>query len=292
MALCAHFVISPIRGLSHPRLMSTIRSDVQKKAQSALIQYAVFRWENAVILGLALVLTVLFPQPFAWWPRFGWLLLGALGVAAIIYSSLTDAETNAKVLLDLFQQQFNPHAIKDKELRAEVESALEYQRRIEAEIRQQREGMLRDRLERTANQMTEWIASIYALARQLDAYRQDDLIRREREALPGEIQRLNRQRKQETDPQVQARLDEVIASKGKHWQSIRALDARMKEAALRLDQTTTALATVYSQVQLIDAQSVGSGHADRLQADIQEEVARLNDLVESLREVYGGEGEN
>jgi len=61
----------------------------------------------------------------------------------------------------------------------------------------------------------------------------------------------------------------------------------MKEAGLRLDQTTTALATVYSQVQLIDAQSVGSGHADRLQADIQEEVARLNDLVESLREVYG-----
>ena len=60
----------------------------------------------------------------------------------------------------------------------------------------------------------------------------------------------------------------------------------MKEASLQLDQSLTALATIYSQVQLIDAQSIGSGRAERLQADIQEQVARLNDLVDSINDVY------
>ena len=85
---------------------------------------------------------------------------------------------------------------------------------------------------------------------------------------------------------MQEQLDNVIASKRNHWQSLRDLDARMKQASLQLDQSLTALATIYSQVQLIDAQSVDSGRAERLQADIQEQVARLNDLVSSLNDVY------
>ena len=60
----------------------------------------------------------------------------------------------------------------------------------------------------------------------------------------------------------------------------------MKQAELQLEQSLTALATVYSQVQLIDAQDVASGRAERLQADIQEQVNRLSDLVSSLGEVY------
>jgi hypothetical protein len=266
--------------------MATIRSDIQKQAQSALIQYAVFRWESAVVVALTIVLTVLFPKPFSWWPWFGWLLLGVAGLAAIIYSSLTDAKTNANVLLKLFQDQFDTKQIKDRELRAEVEEALEYQRRIEVQVQNQREGLVRERLEDTANQTTDWISHVYALALRLDRYGQDELLARERETLPREIETLTAQRQRERNPQVQAKLDEVITSKGKHWQAIRALDARMKQASLQLDQSTTALATVYSQLQLIEAQGINSGGAERLQADIREQVARLNDLVMSINEVY------
>jgi uncharacterized protein YoxC len=53
-----------------------------------------------------------------------------------------------------------------------------------------------------------------------------------------------------------------------------------------MEQSLTALATIYSQVQLIDAQGVDSGRAERLQADIREQVDRLNDLVSSINEVY------
>lgn len=266
--------------------MTTIRTELQQRAQGALIQYALFRWESVVIIAVTLVLTFLFRRPFWWWPPFGWPLLGLIGLALIVYSSLTDAETNARVLVELFQEQFDVTRIKDKALRQQVENGLEYQRRIEMQIRRQRPGLIRDRLEATANQITDWLSNLYQLALRLDAYRNDDLLDRERSALPKEIERLNAQRKAERNPAVQTQIDQVIESKGKHWQTLRQLDARMTQAVLQLEQSLTALATMYSQVQLIDAQSVDSGRTERLQADIREQVARLNDLVTSINEVY------
>jgi hypothetical protein len=266
--------------------MTTVRSELQKQAFSATIQYALFRWESAVVIALTIVLSVVFRKPFIWWPPFGWLLIGLIGLGAIVYSSLTDAETNARVLLKLFQEQFDPREINDKELRQSIENALEYQRRIEVLIRRQSPGVMRDRLEDTANQISQWIANIYQLALRLDAYRADDLLARERQALPKEIEQLTNQRRLESDVNVQAQLDSVLEGKAKHWQTLRALDARMKQASLQMEQSLTALATIYSQVQLVDAQSVASGRAERLQADIQEQVARLNDLVNSINEVY------
>jgi len=266
--------------------MTTIRTELQQKAQGAILQYAVMRWESAVVVALTLVLFFLLRRPFPWWPPFGWPLLGLVGLLLLVYSSLNDAETNARVLLDLFQEQFDPRQLRDKELRNDVEQALEYQRRIETEVQKQRPGLIRDRLEDTANQITAWLSNIYQLALRIDTYRADDLLAREQTELPKELERLNAQRRFETNATVQQQLDEVIAGKGKHWQTLRELDARMKQAALQLEQSLTALATVYSQVQLIDAQSVGSGQAERLQADIREQVERINDLVASINEVY------
>ena len=113
--------------------MTTTRSDIQKRAESAIWQYAIFRWESALVIALTIVLSLLLPRPFGWWPPYGWLLLGLVGLAALIYSSVTDAETNAKVVLRLFQEQFDVGRIKDKELRTDLETALEYQRRIEVQ---------------------------------------------------------------------------------------------------------------------------------------------------------------
>ncbi len=267
--------------------MATIRTKLQTEAQSAILQYALFRWESGVIVALTIVLFFLLRRPFFWWPPFGWPLLGLVALVLLVYSSLNDAETNARVLLDLFQEQFDPRQIRDKELRKDVELALAYQRRIETEVHKQREGLIRDRLEETANQITEWLSNIYQLAGRVDSYRADDLLAQERAALPKELERLTAQRKFESNATLQAQLDEVITGKGKHWQALRELDARMQQAALQLEQSLTALATVYSQVQLIDAQSVNSGNAERLQDDIREQVERLNDLVSSINEVYG-----
>jgi hypothetical protein len=251
-----------------------------------VLQYAFFRWESALVIALTIVLFFLLPRPFPWWPRYGWLVLGICGLAALVYSSLTDAETNAKVLLRLFQEQFDTKRIRDKELRADLETALEYQRRIEVQVRQQDRALLRDRLNETANQITQWIANMYALALRLDSYRRDDLLAKQRGTLPQELKDLAEQRKRTTNAATQAQLDQVIDTKGKQWQALRDLDDRMKQAELQLQESLAALATIYSQVQLVDAQSVESGRAERLQSDIRDQVNRLGDLVDSINEVY------
>ena len=120
--------------------------------------------------------------------------LGLLGLIAIFYSSLNDPEANARVVLQLLQQQFDPRQIGGEALRQEVETALAYQQRIETQIRRQRAGVLRGRLEDTANQIGDWIANIYRLAVTLDAYRRDDLLAQERETVPEEIENLSGRR--------------------------------------------------------------------------------------------------
>ncbi|MBO9393494.1 hypothetical protein, partial [Caldilinea sp.] len=213
-----------------------------------------------------------------------------VGLGLIIYSSLTDVETNARVMLELFQEKLDPSRIKDKTLRKEVEEALEYQRRIEMQVRRQRAGLIRERLDDAANQISDWVSNIYQLALRLDAYLADDLLARDRTRLPQDIQQLSEARAREQNPDVQRQLDEVIAGKRNQWQTLRQLDARMKQAQLQMEQSLTALGTVYGQVQLLNAEAINSGRAERLRNDILEQVKRLDDLVSSLNEVYRYDG--
>ena len=89
--------------------MSTIRSDLQQKAQGSIVQYAIFRWESALVLALAFVLFFSpLRRPFFWWPPYGWIILGLVAFGVIVYSSISDADGNASILLRLYQEQFNP----------------------------------------------------------------------------------------------------------------------------------------------------------------------------------------
>ncbi len=262
------------------------RSELQRRAQNLLIQYAIFRWENAVILALTLVLSVLYPRPFPWWPVWGWPVLGLIGVALVIYTSLTDTQANARILVQLLQEAYTPRTLRNPQLRAEVEKALDYQRRIEEQIRAQRPGILRDRLEDTAGQMWEWVRSIHELARRLDAYLAERPDPEQRKRLEKEIRNLEARLKLETNPDTREQLEEVLAAKRTYLETLEALEDRMQQARLQMDQSLTALATIYNQIRLIDAQDISSGRAERLRADIQEQVRRLDDLVESLEEIH------
>ena len=269
----------------------SIRTQLQKQAQTTLIQNALLRWEGALVLALSLVLTFLFPAPFAWWPHiaafgWGWLVLGLIGYGAIAVSSLTDTQTNARLLLNQFQQQFDPGTIRNAVLREDVERALDYQQLIEEQVRDQPAGMMRDQLEETAGQISAWVNNVYELARRLDAYRQDTLLEQEGKSLPREIEQLEARRKLESNDAVAGELDRLIESKQQHWQSVQALDDRMQQAQLQLDQSVTALATLHSQIRLIDARAINSGRAKRLQASIREQTARLDDLVSGINDVY------
>lgn len=266
--------------------MSEFRFKLSKQKMSIIMQYALFRWENAVIVAGVILLAWLFPTPFPWWPGWAWFLLGLVGVSVIFFSSLTNVRANMQLLLNEFQGQFDLEQIKIEELRRSVDTALEYQRRIEASVRNQERGLLWDRPESTANQLSGWIENIYQLALRVDSYRRDTLLKQEQVAVPRDIEALKIRRKHETSAVFQKELDRAIETKQNQLDAMLALDDRMKQAELQLTQSLAALATIDSQVQLIEVQDMDSGKSERIQADIREQVNRLNDLMLSINEVY------
>lgn len=265
--------------------MHNIRSELQKRAKSHILQNAFLRWENAVVLAGMILLTGLWRRPFPQWPAWGWPLLGMLGLGALVFTSLTDTGNNTRILLEIFQERFDSQKIQDNGLRQKVDTAFEYLLRIEFQLQNQPQGILRDRLEDTADQLTDWTDTIYKLVLKLDEYNRDEFLSHGREIMPEEIENLASQRKCETNPTVQKRLKGLLESKNRQWKTLQALDNRMKQAELQLEQSTAALATVYHQMQLIDTRDVNSSRSGRLEADIQEQINNLNDLIASINEI-------
>jgi hypothetical protein len=261
--------------------MSATRSELQKKARSAVVQHAFFRWESAMVLAGTLVLTALFPHPFPRWPIWGWPLLGLLGLITLLYSTLSDADTHARVLLELYQEQLDPYAVQDQALRQEVETALGHQRAIETHLRGRR-GPLRHWLVGIADQFSAWIVDVYQLALQLDAYRQGQLLSKERKAIPQQVEKLAARRRLERDPVIRREVEAALEAKGKQWQALRDLDALMQQVEPDLKGSTAAMASVYGQVELIDTADVASGQVDHLEDEIVKQIGRLDDLIANI----------
>lgn len=264
----------------------SIRVSIEKQAQRAIIQNAFLRWESAVIVAGTLLLSFFLPHPFPWWPWWGWPLLGLIAEALIVYTSLTDAETAARVVAELFREQFDPRQVQERKLRDRLSQALEYRQRIDRAVRQQRESVLRQHLADMAAGIDDWISQMFRLARRLDTYHADTVIQRDLKAVPKEIESLQARLRLETDPAVRQQIEATLESKRTQWHSLQKLDDTMERAELQTDHSLSALGTVYSQILLIGASEVDSGRAQRLREDIRQQVVSLQDLVDTINEVY------
>jgi hypothetical protein len=235
-----------------------------------------------VVLAGTIVLTALFPHPFPRWPTWGWPLMGLLGLLALVSASLSNASVGTREFLSIFHQEFDSIRIQDGALRQEIDAALEYQRQIETRVYSQRSGALRDWLERIAGWFYDWVRGIYELALKLDSHRQGRLLTAEQQAVPQRVEELAIRRRLERDPVIRRELDAALEVKGRQWQALQELDTRMEQAELDLGESVAALATAHGRVELIDAADVESSRSDRLEADIREQVDRLEDLLSSI----------
>lgn len=267
----------------------SITSQVEQQARRAIIEHAVVRWENALIVAGTLLLTFFVPLPFPGWPIWGWLALGALGVGGMVYSSLNDKDGNRKVVADLFMQKFDTRDINDRGLRQKLDQAIDYYHRIQQAIDSQDAGIVRDRLGSTVSQINDWLANMFRIARRLDIYRQDRVIQRDRQSVPRDVASYRERLRREDEPSVAEQLRAALAARETQQAALERLDNVMEKAELQLDQSLAALGTIYPQIQLIGAREVDSSRTQRLQADIADQVNTLGDLINSINEVYNVE---
>jgi len=266
-----------------------VRSELERRAWRAMLAYAVMRWESAVVIAMTLVLTFLFTYPFPWWPWWGWPALGLVAEGLIVWTSLTDLRTGERVVAEMFREEFNPGAIRDQDLRAQVERALEYRARMEALARGTPAGVLRDRLEATIRGVEDWMRNIYALAQRLDRYHADQVIHEDLESVPAALKSLELRLRREDDPAVRQQLQEALRGRQTQWETLGRLQNTMERAEAQLETTVAALATVYAQLQLIGARKAEGPEAERVAASIRDEVAALQDIVAAMDEVYGAD---
>jgi hypothetical protein len=263
------------------------KSQLKQRAGQAIVAHAFFRLESALTIALTIILFFLFPTPFPWWQRWYWLVIGLVAEVLIVYTSVTDEMTSRRVVADMLRQEFNPSEIRLAEYRQRVEKALEYRQRIEERLRSAGPGVLRDHLLETTAGIADWVANVFGLARRLDLYHNDQTLQRDQRDLPREIAGLQSRMRSEDNESVRQQLEQAISSKQEQSANLETLRNMMEKAEYQLETTLTALGTVYSQLQLIEAKDIDSGRAQRLRQDIADQVAALQALQETLDEVYG-----
>jgi hypothetical protein len=265
---------------------SSVKTDLQRRTWRAMLVNAFFRWESAATISLVILLAFFLPEPFAGWQWWFWLVGGALAEAAILYTSLTDPEFGRQVVADMLRQEFDVEALQDERYRGYLDKALEYRERIAEAVTRRRAGVLRDHFQEVARQVNEWIRSIYEISLRMERYEQDDLIHRDIKAVPARIDKLRQQLQQEDDPRVRAQLEETLRAKEVQLANLNQLQNGMQRAELQLESTLTAMGTIYSQLLLVGAKDVDSSRAKRLREEVAGEVSQLQDVLDSMDEVY------
>jgi hypothetical protein len=273
-------------------MTSKARESLEQRARRAMLEHALFRWESAVLIAVAILMTAFGSGVVPFIPSWAWLVAGLAAEGALVYSSYTDPETGRKVVARMLQDEFRPERLKDRELQRQVEQALDYRSRITAAIKERRESVLKDNLTSTARQIDDWLENIYSLAQRLDRYQQEEgILERDRLRARQRIEQLEEQLRADLDPRVRAQIEQTRDGLERQQRTIDTLENTMARAELQLESTLSSLGTIYSQTMLVGAKDIDSGRAKRLQQDISEEVHELDGILVAMDEVYSGGSE-
>ena len=129
---------------------NSIRDRIEKDLQRAMLKRAFFRLESLAIVGGTILATILLPDLIPLIPWFIWPILGVIGEAVVVSSSLTDKAEQQKIIESLFREKYNIGATSaTAALREKLNEAEQYRQRIQSVVEQQRSGVLRDRLKAT-----------------------------------------------------------------------------------------------------------------------------------------------
>ncbi|RMF79799.1 MAG: hypothetical protein D6737_10165 [Chloroflexi bacterium] len=257
---------------------------VRQRALGAILQRAVLRWETAFTIALTAALVVFFPRPFDVWQPWFWVVGGVLAELALIASTITDPEANAEAVAREFENKYDLRAISNPVSRERLQSALEYRRNM-INLLARHKGAMRMHLRQTVADIDDWIAHMYNLAQHIDAFENNELVERDRQRVPQQLEKARTRLAAEHDEKVRDDLARQVQQLEQQLQSLDESASSAKRAEIQLESTLTALGTIYAQMTLLGTKEVDSSQAQRLRLEIQDEVASLQDTIDAMSEV-------
>lgn len=181
---------------------------------------------------------------------------------------------------------FSLNNIHDERLKAKLLKALRYWWLINDKISTLPPGPIQKRVTITHSYVTRWLETVYTLACQADKLLLDTIIRQDLQNVPAIIKRYEEMLLHEQDPALQPQLEQTLAHRRQQLQTLQSVQHKLKQVHYKLDGTLSALGMVYSQLILATEGEQQGTQISRLQADVTEEIDRLQDLIEAMDEVY------
>jgi hypothetical protein len=265
------------------------------KERQDLLSYAFFRWESAAILAVTLILVVFVPDPFggnvALWRWWIWIALGLLAELLIVGTTLADPDVRARLASERIRERLDPEAILDGGLRERLVQVLDTREQMEAIVQRARDERLGASLRALAEDVTNWIAALYALARRVDEYRSDAALHQRRRAVATAIQTLERQLAGTAGARARADLERTLAARRSEWARLERLDQLVDGAVSQLDESRDALQKIYTQMQLSVAGGAAKGRRSgpflgQLRDEIAEQVRALSETGQEIAETH------
>jgi hypothetical protein len=262
-------------------------NDLRQRTFWTLFQNALFSPLSGLIIALGILLVglgvnvpVVNAPPVAWLAGLAplWVIVVALNVV--------NKQAGEQAVSQVMREEYDLKRITNPHLRTVVSQAVAYRERIDKTVDQFDTPVMHGRLQDVANQVNDWVGRIYTLARRLDVYRNDSIINNDMTSVPQAIQQLKKKLDVETDTGVKGEIQATLARRQEQFSTLQNLDNAMDRAELQLENTLTALGTVYSQLLLLDARDVDSAKTQRLRDSIADQLTSLTDIQTSLDEVY------
>jgi hypothetical protein len=253
----------------------------------------------ALLIGIYLMTD---PGGYPWflWPALGWGAAVALHLWGVMLSRGGHREEKASRRAERRAARERRKAQKPSEkvsatgealaspmLQAHLEKARTYQEQIDALLKSTSDRNVHVRLKDLANQMAEWTRAVEALAKRVDSFQQNAVIKQDLETVPQAIAKLKNQLATEADAATRAELEQTLSNRQNQLATLEHLRGTMKRAEIKIESTLSSLGTIYSQM-LISQSTDHVADYGHLSAEMDEEVRTLQDHLEALEEVKFG----
>ena len=181
---------------------------------------------------------------------------------------------------------FSLSNIHDERLKAKLLKALRYWWLINDKLSALPRGPMQKRVAVTHRYVTRWLQTVYTLARQADMLLLETVITQDMQNVPAIVKQHEEALLHEQDPTLQKQLEQALIYRRQQLQTLQAVQNNLKQVYYKLDGTLSALGMIYSQLLLAAEGGQQANKINRLQADVTEEIHRLQDLIEAMNEVH------
>lgn len=257
--------------------------DLHQRARRAIFRNAIFSPQSLSILMIVLF-GVLLDISFLGASSQLWLAFGLIAEVLYLGATFTDPSAASHAVSQMFRRDFNPGEIKNPHARQRLEQALEYYQQMQR-LASLASGARRVQFDSTVSQIDDWIEQIFRIARRIDSYEENEIIRRDRLRVPNDLNVMRQRLASEPDESIQREIHDAVNLKEEQLHNLQEMERYVKRANAQLDTTLTALGTIFTQLQLMDSRSIDGARASRLKAKINEEVTSLRDTIDTIDDV-------